>query len=647
MAHTSETGRTGRPPAVRSLIVTVVLGVPLAVMPVRPALAAPAPAAPAPAGRRIHDVQGAGHVSPLNGATVAQVPGVVTAVTVNGFWMQDPHPDRDVATSEGVYVFTRSRPTVAVRDSVHVTGKVSEFRPGGTKSANLGRTEIDATATAVVAHGVPLPPPVVIGPGGRRPPTSSIKRLPPFAPTRDVEKGGGFDPAHDALDFYEALEGMRVRVVNAVAVGPSAYGEIPVLPAGGAGAGIRTARGGILLRDGDANPERVVLDDALVPLPAMNVGDRLPGTTDGVLDYGYGEFTVLVTATPKRADGGLPRQVTRAQRPGELAVATADLSGLSPDTPAERFEALAGDVVDGLKAPDLITVTGVQDNTGTKDDGTVADDQTVAELISAISAAGGPAYDWRSIPPRDKADGGEKGANERAGFLFRTDRGLAFVDRPEGGPSDALADDPPAAAGSRPDPAVTSVRVVRTRTGPALSLSPGRITPGDAAWGATGKPLAGEVTWHGRRIIVVAGRWFPKTGDDQPAFGRFQPPLRPSEWRRQAQAKAVAGFVRSVRAAGRDADVIVAGDLNEREYAAPVQALTKQTGLTDLSTRAPKNDRHTAVSGGNAETLDHILLSPSLNRRKHEYDVVHRNSEFAGTAGRRDPTVVRIALPGR
>ena len=39
---------------------------------------------------------------------VAGVPGVVTATRFNGFYIQDPKPDRDDRTSEGIFVFTGS-----------------------------------------------------------------------------------------------------------------------------------------------------------------------------------------------------------------------------------------------------------------------------------------------------------------------------------------------------------------------------------------------------------------------------------------------------------------------------------------------------------------------------------------------------------
>ncbi len=52
------------------------------------------------------------------------------------------------------------------------------------------------------------------------------------------------------------------------------------------------------------------------------------------------------------------------------------------------------------------------------------------------------------------------------------------------------------------------------------------------------------------------------------------------------------------------------------------------------------------MTSGNSEDLDHILLSRSLGKRKHEIDIVHRNAGFADRA-ERDPTVVRIDMSGK
>ncbi len=64
----------------------------------------------------IHDIQAATHTSPFNAQTVVTT-GIVTAKSGNGFWIQDPAPDADTATSEGIFVFTNSAPLVAVGDS--------------------------------------------------------------------------------------------------------------------------------------------------------------------------------------------------------------------------------------------------------------------------------------------------------------------------------------------------------------------------------------------------------------------------------------------------------------------------------------------------------------------------------------------------
>ncbi len=58
------------------------------------------------ASTRIRDIQGAAHISPKNGQSVSQVAGTVTATTSSGFYMQDPNPDANDATSEGIFVFT-------------------------------------------------------------------------------------------------------------------------------------------------------------------------------------------------------------------------------------------------------------------------------------------------------------------------------------------------------------------------------------------------------------------------------------------------------------------------------------------------------------------------------------------------------------
>lgn len=114
----------------------------------------------------IHDIQGTTRTSPYAGQKVTDVAGIVTALRTygssRGFWIQDPTPDTDPATSEGVFVFTSSTPKVAVGDSVTVTGTVSEYVPGGASSGNQSLTEITKPTITVLSSGNAVPAPTVV-----------------------------------------------------------------------------------------------------------------------------------------------------------------------------------------------------------------------------------------------------------------------------------------------------------------------------------------------------------------------------------------------------------------------------------------------------------------------------------------------------
>ena len=571
----------------------------------------------------IHDIQGAAHISPLVGQTPGNVPGIVTAKRSNGFNLQDPNPDTDPATSEGIFVFTSSAPTtVSVGDAVRVRATVSEFRPGGAASANLTTTELVSPKVTVLSHANPLPAAIVIGIAGRMPPTSIIED--DATTTGNVETSGMFDPANDGLDFYESLEGMLVQINDPVIVGPTnSFNEIPVLPDDGTWAGPRTAHGGILYSYADGNPERIIVDDGIVPMPqGLNVGDHFAGSVTGVVDYNFGLFMVELTQSPIRVPGTLTEETTVVPTVNELTVATFNVQNLDPGDGSAKFNNLASLIVNNMKSPDLIAVEEVQDNNGAIDNGVVDPAVTISTLITAISNAGGPTYSYRQINPVNDQDGGEPGGNIRQIFMFRSDRGLSFVDRP-GGDS-------------------TTAATVTSATGtPELSFSPGRIDPTNTAWNSSRKPLAAEFQFDGQRLFVIANH-FNSKGGDQPLTGRFQPPTRSSEVQRHQQATIEAGFVQQIRAIDPNANVVVLGDLNDFEFSETIHTL-EAAGLTDLYDTLPLAERYSYVFEGNSQTLDHILVSGSLADRS-TLDVVHVNAEFADQASDHDPSVVRIVL---
>jgi uncharacterized protein len=606
------------------------------------AAAAPTPGAPnstsgggtgggTPGPLAIHDIQGTGFLSPQAGNTVTNVPGIVTGVRATGsskgYWIQDPNPDSNPATSEGIFVFTGSAPAVTTGDSVLVTGKVQEFYPlasGDTvaTTSNLSITEIDQTGVSVVSSGNALPAPIVLTP-------ATVPDT--YAP----DLGGGniestpIQPARSALDYYESIEGMRVEVDNARVVGPSdSFGEqyITTKPTQDV-----DYRGGTLLTAENATPSgRLEVVPADGSNPEVNVGDVFTGATVGPIDYSqFGGYFIAATTLGPVQDNHLAPVVATGPAKKQLSIATYNVENLAPSDPASKFTALAQGIVTNLAAPDIIAVEEVQDNDGATDDGVVAADQTISKLTDAVIAAGGPHYDSREIDPVNDQDGGEPGGNIRVVFLYN--------------PAVVTFDDIGAATVNR---STTGTQVVKKKGEPALTLSPGRIDPTNSVWNASRKPLVGEFTFNGSDVFVIANHFDAKLGD-QSQDGRFQFPAQSSAVQRAGQALAEHNFVNQILAIDKKADVVVVGDLNDYQFSPALSVLKTGTAdgsgkptLTDLITTLPANQQYTYDFDGVSEVLDHILVSKGIS--KFDYQVVHINSEFANQTSDHDPQVVDI-----
>ncbi|MFL4947388.1 endonuclease/exonuclease/phosphatase family protein [Streptomyces sp. MMS24-I31] len=571
---------------------------------------------------RIHDIQGTTRISPYAGQKVTDVAGIVTGVRAygssRGFWLQDPNPDDDPATSEGVFVFTSSTPKVAVGDSITVTGTVSEYVPGGTSSGNQSVTEITKPVVTVVSSGNPVPAPVVVD--ARSVPAA-------YAPAGDTAANGSVNgltlrPAKYALDYYESLEGMNVEVADArVVTATDPYSELWVTVKPWEH---RNRRGGTVYGSYDSqNTGRLQIQSlgSTAGFPVANVGDTLTGTTTGPLDYNqYGGYTLAARQLGTLESAGLQRETTRKQSRGELAVATYNVENLDPsDT---TFAAHAAAIVNNLQSPDIVSLEEIQDDNGATDDGTVDASLTVNKLIDAIVAAGGPKYDWRSINPVNDQDGGEPGGNIRQVFLFNPAR-VSFTDRP-GGDS------------------TTAVGVTKEYGRAALTVSPGRIDPAGDAWKSSRKPLAGEFVFRGRTVFVIANH-FASKGGDQGLTSQYQPPVRSSEVERHLQAAEVNSFVKDILKVQKNADVVALGDMNDFEFSGTAKILEGDGELWSAIKSLPKGERYTYDYQGNEQVLDQILISPSIRRGcSFAYDSVHVNSEFHDQISDHDPQVLRF-----
>ena len=583
----------------------------------------------------IMQIQGTGHLSPLTGRRVAEVPGVVTAIRPSSFWMQDAAGDGNLSTSDGILVFGVDTSTLAIGMAVLVNGTVSEFGTGD----NLSITELERPVVAAAGPGTPIAP-TVVGVGGRTQPTVVIEDDAAGDLRAPGEGGNAFDPAEDGIDFYESLEGMLLQVNNAAVVNATrSFGEITLLADGGANAtGLRTPRGGILLAPNDANPERITVDDEILrdafsprptkAMPDMNVGARLTSAVIGPLDYSFENYKIQALATPTFVESPIEREVAAVAHPSDLTVATFNVENLAANNPQSKFDELAGMIVRNLRAPAIVGIEEIQDDNGQTNNGNVTAAQTWAKLIAAIQAAGGPTYDFRQIDPVNNADGGAPGGNIRVGLLFRTDlAGLRFVDRP-GGTS------------------TNDTTVVGTKNHPRLTFSPGRLGTSSPAFVDTRKPLVGEFVWKDRTVFVVVNH-FSSKGDDQGIFSRWQPPTNFSEGPRHGQAQVVNSFADAVLALDPDANVVVLGDINDFEFSRTIEILEGDE-LTTLMKILPANERYSYVFEGNSQVLDQILVSDAILKRSPAYDVVHVNAEFADArqASDHDPQVAYLRPKG-
>ncbi len=601
---------------------------------------------------RTYEIQGSGTRSPVAGSSVT-TSGIVTAIDSNGFYIQDPTGDGDAATSDGLFVFTRTAPAVTLGQHVEATGLVSEFTPSGAAPGSLSITQLTATASGSVqilaqADQAPdIAPAQIGGAGGRLPPTESLT---------------------EGVAFFESLEGMLVTVKAPVATGPTnGFGEIFTVvddgnAANGASATGLTARGNLLTElgtprfgdtdtvGGDFNPERIQIDDDSGLLrgfttPAVDVGARLSDVT-GIVTYEFGNYQVSATqaytvAAPSpiaREDGTLSGTASR------LLVASYNAENLDPTDGAARFERVAAEILGALNAADIVALQEVQDGDGPTNSALTSAAATLQALVDALNAAApaGVTYAYADNPfIGDDTNGGQPGGNIRTAFVYRTDRVSLVED---------------------------SLRTVAADGSPLKAADAGQQSDAQNPFFSSRPPLAADFTFNGQTVTVVNNH-FTSKGGSAPLLGSDQPPFNAGEVQRAAQAQAVNGFVDRLLAQDPDAKVMVVGDLNEFPGEQPLSVLTGEASLSgytvpgtdpidatatyspggsailsDLMDALPEAERYDYVFEGNSQTLDHVLITGGLLQGA-EFDIVHINAEFADQTSDHDPLLASLVVP--
>jgi predicted extracellular nuclease len=157
------------------------------------------------------------------------------------------------------------------------------------------------------------------------------------------------------------------------------------------------------------------------------------------------------------------------------------------------------------------------------------------------------------------------------------------------------------------------------------SASPGR------------EPIVGVFDIAGREVTIV-GNHFKSKGGDDPVFGVNWPPVRVTETQRKMQAQVVRDFVNSILGPNPHALVMVAGDLNDFQFAEPgegtdhpvaiVRGHPGEVPLINLIMLERPAEKFTYVYDGNSQVLDHMLVSPALFMHFRGVDILHFNTSY-------------------
>ncbi len=557
----------------------------------------------------IRDIQGNASISPLAGRTVS-TSGIVTAVkastTSGGFFIQerDGSVDSDPSTSEGLLIFTGSRVFgVNPGDLVTVTGNVVEFRPSS-DPASPTLTEISAPAVVnIVSSGNPVPSPSVIS-------------------ASDLLASGGFEQ-------LERFEGMRVKVGAMISVAPTegfkneksasstSSGLFYAVIAGtarpfrepGIEAPTTLPSPPCCIPRFDGNPERIRVDsDAIRGTTPLDVttGQRIENVV-GVVDYSSRTYTILPDMTLQAASPPMSALAVSRAAADEFTVASFNM---------ERFydaAAGSGDVVltaeafaNRLNKASLVirNVLGTPDIIGLQEVENIEVLRALAEKVGRDAlAAGGSDPRYAGFVEK----GNDAGSIE-VGFLVKTSRvsvssvvqegkDTVFVN-PANGQNERLNDRPPL--------------LLRATVRLASAEYPVTV-----------------ITNHLRSLIGV---------EDEKDGPRVRA-------KRRAQAEFLARLIQARQSANPDERIVSLGDLNAFQFndgyvdvvgmirGQPASASETLLGgedivnpdLRNLIETTPGFQRYSFVFNGNAQALDHILVTSNIVAR---LEFARSNADF-------------------
>jgi predicted extracellular nuclease len=588
----------------------------------------------------IPEIQGEAHFSPYRGKIVT-TQGVVTAVAEieeggTELYIQTEEDDGNPLTSNAINVYLPgSRTDLAAGVRIEVTGTVYEVMT----AQGLTRTAIrEVTGLSILASGLALPDPVLIGPGGLQVPNAVVSSY-----RGNINQKPRLNPA-DGLDFWEALEGMRIRLVRPEVVGfrggkekyddSKRYLTLYVRPEGASPAEQLSASNGLLINPvaNDFNPEVVRISASELapnvrPEYVFNVGDKFSFDLEGILSFqtntfGDGEFAMFVTgsfsatSTLKSLDDRPKTSLTPDA--DHVTVATFNVENLSGIL-TNRIKRMALAVSTNFGCPDVLNLAEIQDNNGIDFGEGSAADLTLGSIIENINCPGSD-YRYLNIDPIPNSDGGEPGGNIRVAMIYNAAR-VQFERIGNAGPLDETY----------------------VLQGGRLNQNPGRLFPNDDAFKGTRKPLVAEFSFKGQKFFVIGVHLNSKLGDSSP-WSIEQPVIFRSDFERSKLTGRINRFIADLMAQDPNMKIIVLGDFNAywHEPSMKILAGDFMQNLMTFGDLVPKNKWYTSNYDGNAAAIDHILVSKGLLGFEPELDIVHLNSDYMDKISDHDALVARF-----
>ena len=548
----------------------------------------------------IHDIQGSGDTSPFAGQSVTTA-GIVTGVKSNGFFIQEAESDYDgdPNTSEGVFVFTSSAPPVAaaVGNLVTVQATVSEFIPNADPNSPP-TTELTFATVQLTSTGNALPAPIVLTPANTD----------PSGPLNQLERFEGMRVKVNSLTTVSPTDG-NVSEANATSTSTGTfYGvitgvarpfrepgvQVPdPLPAG-APAGVPRF---------DANPERLRVETStLSGSTALDLTSNVVLTNvGGPLDFRFRAYTILTepASPPTATTPNMTVTAVRSATAEEFTVASFNMERFfdTVNDPGVSDVALTATAFDNrlnkaslairhvLQSPDIIGVEEVENLTTL---------QAVAAKVNNDAVGEGqpdPGYQAFLV------EGNDVGGID-SGFLVKTPR-VTVVDVTQFGQTTTYVE--PGGG----------VAILNDR--PPLVLRAAINSAGQAPYAVT----------------VIVNHLRSLSGVDDPADGDRV------RTKRRAQAEYLANLIQSRQTADPTERIVSVGDYNAFQFndgyvdsigtikgtPTPANQVVLASGdlvnpdLKDLVDGVPASERYSFSFDGNAQELDHVLVTTGpLNR---------------------------------